>query len=331
MLGLACGKKKDDDNDDDDQATAPTTGSVQIGNAALNLPLLSPPVKAATPAGLLSGSSLSLTLSSTDFQSRFFTEGPTAIFSILADIDSRIAGMNSRGSANKPACLSQAPVSYSIEAFGETIPFYVQCYEQLGATTDPADPKLVQFAVVDGVTYLYQAVGQSHAAAIVTPIAGTTAQYKVQVWMGVGYLNASSCGETGQFDGCSYGVIHIEANSSDQTFEMAVAGIGFGYCGAQLKSDGTNIYAKASADGESCEAPDTLCVSAANLGTVGECSAIDAFSLPALGRDEAEGEHVSAATLYPETPNVILTGAAGDSLDFGPTTPTAGAGDFTAP
>lgn len=328
MLGFACGKKSDDDDDDDAPGeTAPTGTGQPTTSASLAIPLISPPVKDATPSALLVSTGLALTLPASDFQSRFFSEGPTAIFNILDDIDGRIAGMNSRGNDNKPACLSQAAVPYTIEAFGTSIPFFAQCYEKLGAGT-AHDPQLIQFAVVDGVTYLYQAVGQARAAAIVTPIVGTADQYKVQIWMGVGYLNTEGCSDT--FDGCSYGVIRIEANSSDHSFEMAVAGVGFGYCGAQLKSDGTNIYAKGSLDGPGCAAPDTLCVKASDLAAVAECSAITTFSLPTLGRNVTEGAHVSAASLYPEVPNVTLTGEAGDSLDFGPAEPTAGVGDFAA-
>ena len=46
----------------------------------------------------------------------------------------------------------------------------------------------------------------------------------------------------GSFDGCSYTAIAIHANSATGEFEMSVAGIGVGVCGAQLRSDGASRH-----------------------------------------------------------------------------------------
>lgn len=292
--------------------------------SSLNLPAILPQVKAATPVALRVNAALNLALPYADLKQRFFAAGPTNIFQILEDFDGRLGGYNSRAADNQSACVTQEPVAYTIEAQGETLTFYAQCYEQLGAGA-ANDPKLIQFGVKDGKTYLYTAVGAMRAAVIATPSGEDT--YDVQAWLGVGYQNAAACGS---FDGCSYGVMRLQADSTKQQFEMAVAGVGFGYCGAQLKSDGTAVYAIGSLDGPGCAAPDTLCGTAADLSVAGDCAAISTFALPALGRTAVTaGSHQAAASLYPDSPNVILNGSATDSLDFGPVVPTDGVGSFS--
>jgi hypothetical protein len=222
----------------------------------LALPLVTPPVRAATPKALRdvadAAPGLSLTLPAADFKSRFFGSGPTSIFAILESIDERLSGYNARSAGTAFDCLQQEPVAYIMAPLGQEVTFYAQCYELLSDAGD-ADPKLIQFGQKDGKTYLYMAVGQRRAAVIATPVAGGDA-YQVQAWLGVGYLNDATCGTSGTFDGCSYGLIELEADASRASFEMAVAGIGFGYCGAQLRSDGQAVFGEGSLDGPECSA-----------------------------------------------------------------------------
>jgi hypothetical protein len=187
--------------------------------------------------------------------------------------------------------------------------------------------------------------GSSPEAAAAEAGAGPAAQtYLVRAWSGVGYLNATGCGNMTGFDDCSYGVIQLEANSSSVTFEMSVAGIGFGYCGAQLKSDGTNVYGIGSPDmGTTCGASDTFCVAASDVTTPATCgSAVKTLTLPALGRMSTTGPNAGgpgaaadsgaswAASQYPRgsSDGIVLDGTTSDSLYFGPTGPTAGVGEF---
>ena len=156
-------------------------------------------------------------------------------------------------------------------------------------------------------------------------------QFIVEAWLTVGLNNATSCGSMNGFDDCSYGVMHLIANTATGTFEMAVAGIGFGYCGAQLASDGTNIYGQGSLDmGMTCVTTEDLCVSASDISTTSTCSsALQTFALPPLGRVSTTGPNNTwGASEYPgsATDQITLDGTTTDSLNFGPTAPTAGTG-----
>ena len=196
-----------------DMAANPTHPS---NGTAASLPLVTPPVTAATPAGLRSSTPGAKTphanLQSSDFKSRFFTMGPTSIFNILGSIDGRISGIDAMIATSPPSCLATTPVAYSIAPFGQTVTMYAQCYDKIGSA-QPEDPGFLQFGQKDGVTYLYQAIGQGQVAAIVTPIdadGGSAGDYRVEAWISVGTLNlATNCGGHPAWDGCSYGVIHL--------------------------------------------------------------------------------------------------------------------------
>lgn len=124
----------------------------------------------------------------------------------------------------------------------------------------------------------------------------------------------------------SYGGYHIKANNLVNNIEMTVGGLGFGFCGAYLNSDGTNIYLHGSEDGigQACQATASTCNLNANLASTGNCTALDTstFHLAALGRNSTTnygGQAVSASTYGS---GVVLTGASNDSVHFGPTETT---------
>ncbi len=311
-------------------------------DSPLSLPLVAPPVRAATPEGFKSGTSVVKglrSLDSADFKSRFFSAGPTNIFTILAAIDNRIGGFNTDGGSH--ACSSQTPVAYTVTPFGQSVTMYGQC-AQTGLGSYSADPGLVIFGQDSTkVFYLYTANGASWTAAIATPITGNDGKYAVHAWIGVGYSNGTSGGSNAacskSWDNCSYGVVEIDANEVTKKFEMAVAGMGIGYCGAQYVSDGTNIYGKGSTDmGTTCSSTDTICVSASNASTVATCTdAQKVFSLPAIGRRAAASSGLTdqsiaswGATAYPSSANLTIDGTASDALRFGPTTVPAGIGTY---
>jgi len=300
-----------------------------------DLPMISPPVRAATPAGLqapaarrlaAAGAAVDAALPPSELHDRFFSgSGPTDLMTLLGEIDQRLAGANA--AAGAAGCLDQAPVAYTITPAGHPVELVAQCYQRFtGAMA--GDPAFLQFGQRDGKTSLYVAVGAARLAAIVSPIAGST-EHAVDAWYGVGYTNATGCGSTGTFDDCSYALAELHADPSSKAFEMAVAGIGVGFCGVQFASDGTALWAAGSGDmGATCNARATACVSAADLATPATCT--PSYALPALGRRAGAGAHAFGASAYPAAPNVTLDGTGTDSLHFGPEAPTAGAGDLDA-
>jgi hypothetical protein len=253
-------------------------GSSTTGNT---IPLVEPPVSAATPSGL-SGSRRSRALNVSEIQTRFFSAGPTKIQTLMSSIDSRISEINTRIGQSTRACLSNTAVAQNFTIFGETVTGYFQCYDLFSATAG------MMFGKKDGVWYLYQNGGAARSFASVREVTGQTGKYIVEAYVSVGQGNSTdstSCGSS--WFGCSYGVIHLKANSADSTFEMTVAGTGMGFCGAQLRSDGTNLYVNGSTGNYngswSCASADTNCVLAANSGSAGSCATADDFTLTSLG------------------------------------------------
>lgn len=294
--------------------------------------MISPPVRAATPTGLQApaarrlAAAVDAALPPSELHDRFFSgSGPTDLMTLLAQIDQRLAEVN--GTDRHPACLDQAPVSYTITPAGQSVELSAQCYRRFSGATAGATAFL-QFGVRDDKTSLYVAVGAARLAAVIAPVAGSM-EHTVDAWYGVGYTNATGCGSTGTFDDCSYALAELHADPSSKRFEMAVAGIGVGFCGVQFASDGTLLWAVGSGDmGTTCNARTTACVTATDLATTDSCT--PSYALPAIGRHAGAGAHQFGASAYPDAPNVTLDGTASDSLHFGPETPTASAGDFDA-
>ncbi len=293
------------------------------GNSA-NLPHLTPAVRSATPVGLTT--SLALNSSLDGMNARFFNSegGPSNIFNILADIDKTIDSINTITAGDEKACRSQEPVAYTINPLGDTVTFYAQCYQTLAAGAIASAASFHQYGVKDGIIYLYSKGTVGEFAAIATPVDNATDQYAVKAWITVGGGNSPS------WDSGSYGIMQLTANPNTRAFEFTVAGIGLGYCGAQLKSDGANIFATHSVDrGEICGEPEDLCLNANTLAVSPECTgSLQAFTLRPIGRDAAVGAHISGASQYPSPTNVSLKGTDTDSLHFGPTAAIAGVGSL---
>jgi len=275
------------------------------------------------------GADGSTNLDASDIRARFFSAGPTNIFSILAEIDGRIGEINQRSNNQNVPCLSQAPVPYTISALGQSVPFYAQCVSRVSTPT-PSTRSFFQFGRNGGVVYLYEAIGAAAIAARVTPSTSGLGQPVVEAWMGVGYENAASCGNANGFDDCSYGVMALKADADRAHFELTVAGIGFGYCGAQLRSDGHAVFVEGSPDmGATCAPAASVCVSAADVTMTATCPSAS-FELPAIGRGATSGPNgMWGATQY-GSGSIHLDGTASDSLAFGPSSPTPGAADFAA-
>jgi hypothetical protein len=266
-------------------------------------------------------------LDPSDIRARFFSAGPTDIFSLLAEIDNRIGEINQRSRDQNVPCLSQPPVPYTLTPFGQPVPFYAQCVSHVSTPT-PSNQAFFQFGQMDGVFYLYEAIGAEAIGARLTPVTGSSGQYAVDAWIGVGYDNATSCGSASGFDDCSYGVMALKADPSRMHFELTVAGIGFGYCGAQLRSDGLTVYVQGSRDmGATCAESANVCVSAGDVTMPAMCASTS-FDLPSIGRSATSGPNGTWGASQNGSAGIVLDGTASDSLAFGPSTPTPGVPEF---
>ncbi len=258
------------------------------------------------------------------------TGGWPAIFSVLGNIDARIDEINRSRGTNTASASRRPPSRTRSRRSGRRRPFTRSAGWGAGAATRLTSA-FVQFGTKDGVTYLYDAHWQGRSAAIVTPVPGADGKYTVRAWIGTGYMNGVDCGAT--WDGCSYGVLELNADESTRAFELATAGINYGYCGAQPRSDGTDVYIVGSVEG--CGAVDTLCV-AANDATTSSTGCVAAglttFDLPAMGRAATTSSTGGTwpASEYPggASDTVVLDGTSSDTLHFGPMSPTPGVGRF---
>jgi len=289
----------------------------------LHLPLIGQIVKESVPEGFKTAGPSKPLLQSSRFKDTFFDKGPTSVFNILDAVDERIVGFNNGSAANYIPCVTQAPVAYTITAMGETVTMYAQCYDDFG------NGQFIQFGVKDGVTYLFVSI-LSPLAAISEPDPAAAGKYTSKVYLGIGADGGDGC-PTHTWYGCSHGAIHLRGSSATKAFEMTTAGLGFQYCGAHLKSDGTNVYGIASLDGgDSCQDVDTLCVLASDVKTAGTCGApLKNFDLQALGRRAGTAGPIAfAASKYPAAPTLVFDGTKTDAVNFGPTVPTPGTGNF---
>ena len=227
----------------------------ETGESA-DIPLVAPPVDSVTPQAFKSTTaamSLKLeqnvsafSLSGSNFSSRFFQSGPTEIRSLLANIDSSIKSINLRSAEAKIDCLKSTPVAATLTVTSDTLSYYFQCSDDMGGGN------FSLFGKKDTSWYFYGRNGQSVSAFKVTPNTSDTSKYSVDAYFTVGRINGvpsdgSAC--TLSWDNCSYGLTHLLADTATNLFEMTTAGVGVGYCGAHMVSDGTQIYIKGSEDG----------------------------------------------------------------------------------
>lgn len=244
-------------------------------------------------------------------QERFFSTGPTDVLNILADVDSRLAGIETQAkSASK--CLDNTPTDVTLTLFGEPQTFSFQCFETVGNG-------VIAFGKKDTTWSIYVMIGAGPIAAKSTDLGdGKTS---VEVWGAVGTTN------TPTWDSMSYVGFHISANNQTGDLEMTMGGMGVGFCGVTLKADGTNMYAYGSTDsGSSCDAIASSCVLMTDLISSGTCGNIDQthFALTGLGRASVTGTGTGnipatwGASPYPVSgPTLTLNGTASDMTAFG--------------
>jgi len=275
-----------------------------------SIPYITPPVKAVVPQGYLISSGFQLsTLDPADIQSRFFTPGPTYVFGILADADSRISDINSKSHYHH--CMKITPTAFTLNVFGVAVPFYSQCYSyDSGSTTE-----FQQWAIIGNTSYLYYRGGETNLAAITTTHSNGTVD--VQIWFSVGIINING----------SRAGVQIIATPNNGNFEMSTGGSGIGYCGAQLKSNNIVLNVTGSLDlGATCNPTDSACLYANDTITAAICTPdVNTFTLTAMGREawtNALGNY-QAPSAYPggSANQIDCALDASNSIDFGPTTP----------
>jgi hypothetical protein len=239
-----------------------------------------------------------------EFRARFFMKGPTNALDIMHNVDARLSFFRQTASDNVHVpCADQTPVEFNTGPVGQ-MKLYIQCYQMLPPNG------LILWGQKDGSTYLYLHQDIGGVVAIARPAGpaptadGGVQHYTAEIW--------STIGENNQpWHSGSYGIMHIQGNSATSSFEMAVAGVNMGFCGAQIRSDGSNVYGEGSADGPSCADDATLCTTAGDLSKSGVCSStLKTFNLPALGRKSfVDPDGYSAnVSFYPSSANVIING-----------------------
>jgi len=293
------------------------------GGGGGTLPLVTPPVLKACPPSLKSGNLgqsadfSTQTLDPSQIHDRFFDPmgGPTSLFRMLSDVDARIQSINDRWSQFS-ACMASTPVAYSLgtSSWASSPPFYAQCSELWSSPVGGFD----QWAQVGSTTYLYVRGGDEIVAAEMVGNGTFGNIQKVTIWysVGVAELNRSNV---------SHCVAMVYAEPNVPIFELSAGGSNIGYCGVQLKSDGTLLNVTGSADfGTGCSSSDTSCTLANSISTPASCSGgVNEFSLPALGR-KAYGDGSRGASAYPGgvLNTITLANMGNDDSFFGPSLPT---------
>jgi hypothetical protein len=317
---IGCGGGKDAGGDGNDGGN---DGDVDSGSAdhGPQIPRITPIVRDAVPMGLNGNAQRLLPiLNAGDIKDRFFGPGPSDVYAILQGVDGLIDEINIRSAP----CKTQAPVEYTVEAWGQSLTVSAQC------TGDTSLPAFMQFGTAsNGATWINVTNPTSRVLAKVTPIASATdagpQQYTAHVWLTIP-VNMLDCSSNMRG---SYGAIEIVADPTTKEFEMVVAGSGLGYCGVQVKSDATDVYVIGSQDnGSNCGAIDTLCGEASDVSMPSICGAsTTTFALPSLGR-QAVGACNMGASQYPASGNTVdISGSATDTVQtFETRVPVAGLG-----
>lgn len=296
------------------------------GSHPLGLPLVEPPVRSSAPADLRTSNATAAaaavgprlsSISTQNMRERLFSPSPANIYTILRNVDMRVKEINMR-SAQFPCINGTTYVNYTLSVWGDDpVVLRAQCAERW----IPEGFILVSVNA-DSTVHLYDKGGEVAVAALVTMNMTTNsttnvtsrAVEKVEVWYSVGLSSRNG----------SAGVVHIVAQPNATRFELAVAGRGMGYCGAQMISDGTTVRLTGSEDlGYTCAPTDTVCVSAANISVIVNCTdAVSTFALRPLGRQSfVDASNTTLdASYYPGGANntVVLRADGNDTSLFGP-------------
>jgi hypothetical protein len=315
------------------------SGTSSSSSSSLVLPLVTPPIEESAPSGLLVDtpsqkrrhqvlderlkrtytSRRLLSFTSTDVRDRFFRElgGPTNLWDLLAEVDSRIQGVNQR--IEQFTCFETAPrVPYNLTLWlGRNVTLYAQCIDRFTNPNGTANSELFGlYSLTNQSMELYMSMGETMLAAQVTLDATnlTTANVThVRLWYSVGLSNVNG----------SHAVVEILADVRARVFEMSAAGVGIGFCGARLHSQGSTLTAYGSAEAGACQCASvaTVCSQSSDVSVAVNCSeTLPTFQLDALGRSTVEASLCTFNhSLYPvDGPYVQLSTVHRDDAYFGP-------------
>ena len=332
------------------------SSSSSSASTTSSLPAVKPPVAAAAPSGL-GGNRTALSssggarprlqaLNPNDVKDRFFNAagGPTELWALLDGVDGRTREVNERIDQFE-ACYARhgavPPLPYTIRVWSANETMYATCKDVWSATGNITNVTgFIMFGRVNDTFYLYEYGGETAMASRVTLApgpsyntsttnvsalvaafgAGATAGAdavvdQVELWYSVGMLNTNG----------SHAVVHVLARPRVPVFEMAAAGAGIGFCGAQLRGTNATMFVTGSVDGPACAATDTVCTLANDTSVTTTCDAdVTEFELVPLGRVEYTGHNASQ---YPGggANNVHLTVlGTDDDTYFGPVVPLEG-------
>lgn len=252
-------------------------GKDESGGQGITITKMKPPVKAAAGSALTASSRI-MKLTSIDpnnIKDRFFDAGPSSIMDILGSLDNRLGEIETRSAESSRDCLNAEPSDVTLSIYGESVTAKIQCLDDMGASG------FLAFGKDGSDWWVIDAVGAAHTVAKASAL--ENGKNEVEIWGGVGFTNASSFGS---WDNGSYGFYHVKANNSTNEFEMTAGGIGMGFCGVNLRSDGINLYVEGSPDGAAgaCSTTSSSCVLSSDLSGTGSCASINTFGLSRLGR-----------------------------------------------
>jgi hypothetical protein len=303
-------------------------GKKEGSGTQISITKTKPPVKEAAGTGLAGASAMSSffggrvsvfsvtpTVSSA-IKERFFDPSPTSVMDILGAIDRRLGEIETRAAESEKPCLSDTPTDVAMTIYGESVTAKIQCVDNLGATG------FIAFGKDGDDWWIIDSVGASKTVAKATVL--SDGKNQVEIWGAVGFTNESSFSA---WDNGSYGAYHVKANTSTNALEMAAGGIGFGFCGVSLRSDGTNLYVKGSIGDSSCATTADHCVLAQDLTSSSACAgSIDTFTVGKLGRASVPSSAVVQASPasvtnwdaspWAGTSPVTLDGTSGDDVHF---------------
>jgi len=244
---------------------------------SISITKMKPPVKAAAGSALTAGkkSMNMLAINASDIKDRFFDQGPSSIMDILGSLDNRLSEIETRSAESAHDCLDAEPSDVNLTIYGEPVTAKIQCVDDMGASG------FIAFGKDGNNWWVIDAVGAAHTVARATTL--EDGKNEVEIWGGVGFTNATNFGA---WDNGSYGFYHVNANNSTSEFEMTAGGIGMGFCGVSLLSDGTNLYIEGSPDAAmgACETTSSSCVLSNDLAGSGNCASINTFAFEKLGR-----------------------------------------------
>src|SRR5688572_24080976 len=227
----------------------------------IELPQIYPPVREATPSGLIANTQYAVASAGRDalgqvrlgqaapvnlasaVQERFYSGGPTDILRVVKDLDDRLLGIDTDPSEHE--CLTAAPVTV-VQALpgGQRFAVKLQCVQQFAAgpvggagwvafgfdRAAVVGPDAGPIEASEGNDF-YLLEGQGNGMGSAFHISGATGS--VEGWIAVADRTAPTNSQV---------ILHLLTNRPADTLELALAGSGVGFCSGHLKADATHLF-----------------------------------------------------------------------------------------